>query len=93
MEIRDYLRMLRRGWPAVVLVTTFFVGIAAAYLALAPKRYDATTVLFVSTANPKSISDLQSGCAVLRRPRPSPTPRSSTRSPCSDPSASGCDPR
>jgi polysaccharide biosynthesis transport protein len=61
MEIRDYLRMLRRGWPAVVLVTTFFVGIAAGYLALAPKRYDATTVLFVSAANPKNINDLQQG--------------------------------
>ena len=58
MEIRDYLRMLRRGWPAVVLITTLFVGIAAGYLVLAPKRYDATTVLFVSAANPKSISDL-----------------------------------
>ena len=61
MEIRDYLRMLRRGWPAVVLVTILFVGIAAGYLALAPKRYDATTVLFVSAANPKSINDLQQG--------------------------------
>ena len=59
MEIRDYLRMLRRGWPAVVLITTIFVGIAAAYLVLAPKRYDATTVLLVSAASPKSISDLQ----------------------------------
>jgi polysaccharide biosynthesis transport protein len=58
MEIRDYLRMLKRGWPAVVLITTIFVGIAAGYLVLAPKRYDATTVLFVSAANPKSISDL-----------------------------------
>src|SRR3712207_4893211 len=58
MEIRDYLRMLRRGWPAVALVTTVFVGVSAAYLALAPKRYDATTVLFVSAANPKSISEL-----------------------------------
>lgn len=59
MEIRDYLRMLRRGWPVVVLVTTIFVGIAAGYLVLAPKRYEATTVLFVSAANPKSISELQ----------------------------------
>ena len=59
MEIRDYLRMLRRGWPAVVLITTLFVGIAAAYLALAPKRYNASTVLFVSAANLRSISDLQ----------------------------------
>ena len=61
MEIRDYLRMLRRGWPAVVLITMLFVGVAAGYLTLAPKRYDATTVLFVSAANPKSINDLHQG--------------------------------
>ena len=66
MEIRDYLRMLRRGWPAVVLITMLFVGVAAGYLALAPKRYDATTVLFVSAANPKSINDLQQGAQFSR---------------------------
>src|SRR5918994_976385 len=61
MEIRDYLRMLRHGWPAVVLITTLFVALAAAYVALAPKRYDATTVLFVSAHSPKSIADLHEG--------------------------------
>ena len=61
MEIRDYLRMLRRGWLAIVLITAVFVGIAAVYLTLAPKRYDAATVLFVSTANPVTIDDLQQG--------------------------------
>ena len=54
MEIRDYLRMLRRGWLAIVLITALFVGVAGGYLALAPKRYDAMTVLFVSAANPKT---------------------------------------
>ena len=61
MEIRDYLRMLRHGWPAIVLITAIFVGIAATYLSLAPKRYDAGIVLYVSTANPVSIDDLQQG--------------------------------
>jgi capsular exopolysaccharide synthesis family protein len=61
MEIRDYLRMLRRGWLAVLLITALFVGVAAAYLALTPKRYDATTTLFVSAANMRSINDLQQG--------------------------------
>jgi capsular exopolysaccharide synthesis family protein len=61
MEIRDYLRMLRRGWPAIVLITAIFVGSAGIYLILAPKRYDAVTVLYVSTSNPISIDDLQQG--------------------------------
>ena len=61
MEIRDYLRMLRRGWLAILLITALFVGIAGAYLAVVPKRYDATTTLFISAANMQSIDDLQQG--------------------------------
>jgi polysaccharide biosynthesis transport protein len=66
MEIRDYLRMLRRGWLAIMLVTAVFLGIAGLYLALAPKRYDAVTVLFVSAANPQTIDDLQQGSQFAR---------------------------
>lgn len=61
MEIRDYLRMLRRGWPTIVLVTAIGVGLALGYLAVAPKRYEATAVLYVSTAAPESTTDLQLG--------------------------------
>jgi succinoglycan biosynthesis transport protein ExoP len=61
MEIRDYLRMLRRGWPAILVLTALFVGLAAAYLAVAPRRYDATTVLLVSPNNPTNIEELQAG--------------------------------
>ncbi|WP_375432505.1 polysaccharide biosynthesis tyrosine autokinase [uncultured Friedmanniella sp.] len=59
MELRDYLRMLRRGWPTVLLVTALAVGLAAIYLTVAPKRYEATAVIFVSANQPDTITDLQ----------------------------------
>lgn len=61
MDIRDYIRMLKRGWPVVLFVATLFVLLAAAYLAVTPKRYESTAVLFVSTNVPANIGDLQEG--------------------------------
>ena len=61
MDLRDYVQMLRRGWPTVLLLTALFLGLAAGYLALAPKRYQATAVLFVSLRNPESVTDRQLG--------------------------------
>lgn len=61
MDIRDYLRMLRRGWPTVLSVTAAFVALAIAYLVLTPKVYESSTVLFVSANAPASIIDLQQG--------------------------------
>jgi succinoglycan biosynthesis transport protein ExoP len=61
VEIRDYLRMLRRGWPAIVLFTVLGVGLASAYVAFAPKRYEANAVLYVSAAAPVTTVDLQVG--------------------------------
>jgi capsular exopolysaccharide synthesis family protein len=61
MELRDYLRMLRRGWPVVLLITALFVGVAALYVTIAPKRFEATTTLHISTNGPSDVSDLQQG--------------------------------
>lgn len=61
MELQDYLRMLRRGWLTIVVVTAVGVGLASLYAALAPRVFDATTVLFVSASDPATIGDLQQG--------------------------------
>jgi succinoglycan biosynthesis transport protein ExoP len=61
VDLRDYVQMLRRGWPTVLLLTALFLGLAAGYLALAPKRYQATAVLFVSLPKPESVTDRQLG--------------------------------
>lgn len=61
MELQDYLRMLRRGWLTIVVVTVVGVGLASLYAALAPRVFDATTVLLVSASDPTTIGDLQQG--------------------------------
>jgi polysaccharide biosynthesis transport protein len=61
MELRDYLRMLRRGWPVVVLITALFVALSALYLTLTPKVYESTAVLLVSAGNAEDTNDLTQG--------------------------------
>ena len=61
MELRDYLRMLRRGWPAIVLITVLFAGLSYGYAEVSPKRYEAATVLFISTNDPRTTEDLSTG--------------------------------
>jgi polysaccharide biosynthesis transport protein len=61
VDLRDYLRMLKRGWPAIVVIAVLFTGLAAAYLAVTPKRYEATATLLVSIRNPTTVTDLQQG--------------------------------
>lgn len=61
MEFRDYLRMVKRGWPAIFLITAFFVAASVAYLVVSPKTYQARAVVYVSARGPQSIGDLQQG--------------------------------
>ena len=61
MDIRDYVRMLKRGWPVVLLGAVAFAVLASVYLALTPKQYEATAVLLVSTKDPGNVTDLQLG--------------------------------
>ena len=61
MELRDYIRMLKRGWPVIVLVTALMVSLSALYVTVAPKSYEASTMLFVSGENPTSAGELSEG--------------------------------
>ena len=61
VELRDYLRMVRRGWLTILVITLLGVAAAFLYLAVTPKTYGASTTLFVATAAPDSINDLQQG--------------------------------
>ena len=61
MELRDYIRILRKSWVLIVLFTLVGVGAAAAYsLTLTPK-YAATAKVFVSTQGAGTTSELQQG--------------------------------
>jgi succinoglycan biosynthesis transport protein ExoP len=61
VEIREYLRMLRRGWPVIVLVTLLGIALSGAYLVLAPKQYQSQALILLVTTNPKDVSALEYG--------------------------------
>ena len=61
LELRDYMRILRRNW--ILIVSSTLLGVLAASLftlLLAPK-YTATTRLFVATQSSGSVQELQQG--------------------------------
>lgn len=61
MELKDYLRILRRNWIVVVACTLIgLLGAGAASL-LAKPSYTSETKLFVALQNTGSVSDLQQG--------------------------------
>ncbi|PWJ56058.1 capsular exopolysaccharide family [Quadrisphaera granulorum] len=61
MELTDYLRVLRKRWLSIVVLTALaLAGAAAATLAATPE-YQAETRLFVRAQGQGSVSDLQQG--------------------------------
>lgn len=61
MQLRDYLQMLRRGWPVMAIFVVAAVTAAMLYLAVAPKTYTATASVVLVTNAPQSIGDAQQG--------------------------------
>jgi capsular exopolysaccharide synthesis family protein len=70
MELRDYFRLFRRGWPVVVLFTLIAVAGAGFYLAVAPKTYVATATMVLVTNEPATISDAQQGSQLTQTTAP-----------------------
>ena len=61
MELRDYIRILRKSWVLITVLTLIGAGAAAAYsLTLTPK-YSATAKVFVSTQGAGTTGELQQG--------------------------------
>ena len=50
MELKDYIRIIRKRWRIIVAVTLVVLAGAAMATALSPKVYQAETQLFVSTS-------------------------------------------
>lgn len=62
MELKDYVRILRKQWLLIAGVTVVMVALAATYTALRTPQYTATSQLFVSTSTASnSASDLNAG--------------------------------
>ncbi|HZY00313.1 MAG TPA: polysaccharide biosynthesis tyrosine autokinase [Dermatophilaceae bacterium] len=61
VELKDYIRVIRKRWQIIVAVTLVVLAGAALATALSPKVYEATTRLFVSTSGSSDSSALLSG--------------------------------
>jgi capsular exopolysaccharide synthesis family protein len=61
VELRDYIRILRKGWVLIVLFVLVGVGVAAGYSLTQVPKYTATAKVFVSTQGSGSTTELQQG--------------------------------
>ncbi|GAA2493610.1 polysaccharide biosynthesis tyrosine autokinase [Terrabacter carboxydivorans] len=61
MELQDYLNVIRKRWMIIAAVTLVTLGLAAAYTALSPRTYAASTQFFVSTSGDDTASSLAQG--------------------------------
>ena len=61
MELRDYIRVVRKRWLLIVILTLLGVAAAAVTSLLIPPKYEAKTLSFVSVQNGGTIQDLTQG--------------------------------
>ena len=61
MELRDYIRILRKSWLLIVALTLVAVAAASAFSILQTPRYSAMSQVFVSTQSSGTTSDLVQG--------------------------------
>jgi capsular exopolysaccharide synthesis family protein len=60
VELQDYLNVIRKRWMIIAAVTLVTLGLAAAFTALTPRTYAATTQFYISTSGDDTLS-LQQG--------------------------------
>ncbi|MET0956596.1 MAG: Wzz/FepE/Etk N-terminal domain-containing protein, partial [Cryobacterium sp.] len=61
MELRDYIRILRKSWVLIVLFVLVGVGASAAFSLTQTPKYSATAKVFVSTQGAGTTTELQQG--------------------------------
>ncbi len=61
LELRDYIRILRKSWVLIVVLALVGVGAAAAYSIVSTPVFSATSKVFVSTQGGSTVSDLAQG--------------------------------
>ncbi len=61
MELRDYIRILRKNWILITALTLLGIAAAATYSLLQTPQYSATSKVFVSTQSGGTVSDLAQG--------------------------------
>ncbi|TFB95881.1 polysaccharide biosynthesis tyrosine autokinase [Cryobacterium sp. HLT2-28] len=61
MELRDYIRILRKSWVMILLLALVAVGAASTFSILQTPKFSATSKVFVSTQSGGTTSDLVQG--------------------------------
>src|SRR3954453_3510976 len=61
VELRDYLRIIRKGWILILAVALLCIGAAAAYSFLKTPEYSASAKVFVSVQSNDNVNDLVQG--------------------------------
>lgn len=61
MDLRDYLRILRKGWPLVLLFVAVGLALGIALTITTTKVYQASVQVFVATSPTSDASQLQAG--------------------------------
>lgn len=61
MELRDYIRVLRKNWLLIVVITLVGLGAAAGYSLTRTPTYESTSKVFVSAQGTSSVAELQQG--------------------------------
>jgi capsular exopolysaccharide synthesis family protein len=63
VELRDYIRILRKSWVLILVLALVGVGAAATFSILQTPKYSATAKVFVSTQSSGTTSELQQGAS------------------------------
>jgi polysaccharide biosynthesis transport protein len=61
VELSEYLDILRRRWLAVLIIVLTTLALASAVTLAMPKKYTATTRLFIAVSGGESVTDLAQG--------------------------------
>ena len=61
MELRDYIRILRKSWLLILVTVIVGLGVAAAWSFTRTPLYEARSEVFVSTESSSTVTDLQQG--------------------------------
>ena len=67
MELSDYIRVLRKNWLVIVVITLVGLGAAAGYSLTRTPIYESQSSVFVSTQSANSVSELSQGSSFTQQ--------------------------
>jgi succinoglycan biosynthesis transport protein ExoP len=67
VELRDYIRILRKSWVLIAVLLFVGIGTASGYSILQTPKYSSSAKVFVSTSGGSTVADLQQGNAFTQQ--------------------------